>query len=154
MCAVIVICSWVARPRLTCSGACEMTNPTRTTMGKDSLWDCAQCGASYYAFDLARDCCVVELEPDRSRIGAKLTGGSSSHYVLDVTKPLEGQPYRTQCLDIITSLNMTFAEGEAFKAIWRKAAARLGNGKPGNTALYDAEKVKFYGETMVRLEGE
>jgi len=37
-----------------------MTNPTRTTMGADSLWDCAQCGASYYAFDLARDCCTAD----------------------------------------------------------------------------------------------
>ena len=131
-----------------------MTKPTRNTMSSGTLWDCDQCGATYYAFGDAFRCCVNEPEPDRSQTGAKLTGGSSSHYVLDVTKPFEGQPYRTQCLDIITSLNMTFAEGEAFKALWRKAAARLGNGKPGNSALYDAEKVKFYGETLVRLEGE
>ena len=35
----------------------------------------------------------------------------------------------------------------------RKAAARPGNGKPGNSALYDAEKVQFYGAELVRREG-
>ena len=83
-----------------------------------------------------------------------LTGGSSSYYVLPVTRPRSGQPYQAECLDIINALGMTFVEGEAFKAIWRKAAARQGNGKPGNSALYDAEKVEFYGAEMVRMEGE
>jgi hypothetical protein len=51
------------------------------------------------------------------------------------------------------ALKMDFAEGEAFKAIWRKAAARLGNGKQGNSALYNAEKVAFFGAVMVKQEG-
>lgn len=82
----------------------------------------------------------------------KLTGGSSNYYRVDVTNPMQGHPYSAECLDIIMALGMDFAEGEAFKAIWRKAAARLGNGKPGNDALYNAEKVAFFGSVMVNQE--
>ena len=39
---------------------------------------------------------------------------------------------------------MTFDEGCEFKAIWRTAAARLGNGKPDHKAKYDAEKRLHY----------
>lgn len=81
-----------------------------------------------------------------------LTGGSSDYYRIDIAKPLVGHPYSAECLDIIMALGMTFAEGEAFKAIWRKAAARQGNGKPGNSALYNAEKVAFFGQAMVKQE--
>lgn len=123
-----------------------MVRPIATNgLAGGRIYLCSSCGTHRDEYGEAESCCT---EPK------KLTGGSSSHYVIDVYRPLEGSPYRAQCLDIITTLNMTFAEGEAFKALWRKAAARLGNGKPGNTALYDAEKVKFYGETMVRLEGD
>lgn len=83
---------------------------------------------------------------------SELTGGSSDYYRIDIAKPLAGYPYSAECLDIIMALGMTFAEGEAFKAIWRKAAARQGNGKAGNTALYNAEKVAFFGQAMVRQE--
>lgn len=85
---------------------------------------------------------------------ANATGGSSDYYRLDITRPLAGQPYTAQCLDVICALGMTFAEGEAFKALWRKAAARQGKGKPGNTALYNAEKVAFMGAQMVRMEAD
>lgn len=39
---------------------------------------------------------------------------------------------------------MTFDEGCEFKAIWRTAAARQANGKPGHDALYDAQKRVHY----------
>jgi hypothetical protein len=81
-----------------------------------------------------------------------LTGGSSDYYRVCIARPIEGAPYEAQCLDIISALGMTFAEGEAFKAIWRKAADRQGNGKPGNSPLYNAEKVAFFGAHMVQLE--
>lgn len=122
-----------------------MVRPISTSgLAGGRIYLCSSCGIHRDEYHEAEQCC---------QIAPKLTGGSSSHYVLDIAKPLEGHPYRAQCLDIINSLGMTFAEGEAFKALWRKAAARQGNGKPGNSALYDAEKVKFYGETLVRLEG-
>lgn len=82
---------------------------------------------------------------------ATLTGGKSDYYLVHVNVPARAtsQPYTAECLDLIEALGMTFNEGEAFKALWRGAAARKGNGKPGATALYDAEKVAFYGGRMV-----
>jgi hypothetical protein len=46
---------------------------------------------------------------------------------------------------------MNYAEGNAFKAIWRSCAARnLGLAKDGyKDGLYDAEKVVFFGKRMV-----
>lgn len=87
---------------------------------------------------------------------AKLTGGSSDYYKVRIERPTSGgEPYVAECNDIIEALAMNFAEGNAFKAIWRMAAARQGNGKPGNTALYDAEKVVFFGQRLVeQAKGE
>ena len=79
------------------------------------------------------------------------TGGSNDYYSADVVNTLDGRPgYTVQCLEVIETLGMTFAEGEAFKAIWRSCAARtLGKHKADNNARYDAEKVEFYGARMV-----
>lgn len=79
------------------------------------------------------------------------TGGSSSYYKVRVTNPVEPfkPAYEAECNDIIEALGMTFAEGNAFKAIWRTAAARMGKKKKGNNAVYDAEKVVFFGERML-----
>jgi hypothetical protein len=56
-----------------------------------------------------------------------------------------------QCLEVIETLGMSFAEGEAFKAIWRSCAARtLGKLKADNDAKYNAEKVVFYGGRMLK----
>lgn len=82
-------------------------------------------------------------------------GGSSNYYRVTVSRPLDGrEPYEAQCLDIIMALEMDFAEGEAFKAIWRKASSRQGNGKEGNSGLYNADKVAFFGNVMVMHEKE
>lgn len=82
---------------------------------------------------------------------AKLTGGSSDYYKAPINKPTtEGKdPYEAECNDIIEALDMRFAEANIFKAIWRRAAARLGNGKPGTTDLYDAEKIEFFGNRVL-----
>lgn len=82
---------------------------------------------------------------------AEYTGGSSNYYKVFVQSPttLES-PYEAECNDIIEALKMTFAEGNAFKAIWRKAKARQGVQKKGyDNGLYDSEKVVFFGERMV-----
>lgn len=82
---------------------------------------------------------------------ASYTGGSSNYYKVFVKTPttLEA-PYEAECNDIIEALKMTFAEGNAFKAIWRKAKARQGVQKKGyDNGLYDSEKVVFFGERMV-----
>lgn len=81
---------------------------------------------------------------------APLTGGKlkgNHYYRVDVAEPIspEVQPYTAECADIIEALGMTFNEGEAFKALWRLAAARQGRGKPGAAPQYDADKVAHYG---------
>lgn len=82
----------------------------------------------------------------------KLTGRDSDYYLVDVPEPKRLKPYKAECEDIIEALEMSFQEGEAFKAIWRKAAARRGNGKPGASPLYDAQKVAHYGGRMQAME--
>lgn len=76
----------------------------------------------------------------------KLTGGKTNYYIVKVKRPQreEQAPYQAECEDIIQALNMTFDEGCEFKAIWRTAAARQANGKPGHDALYDAQKRVHY----------
>ncbi len=84
------------------------------------------------------------------------TGGLSGHYLADVLKPQRGgNPYQAECDDIIYALNMTFDEGEAFKAIWRTCTARLGYGKKDNTALYNAQKLVHRSKRILqRAESE
>ena len=80
------------------------------------------------------------------------TGGSVSYYRVEVPHPTSKgvHPYMAECNDIIEALQMNYAEGNAFKAIWRMCAARLGKSKLGyKDGLYDAEKVEFFGKRMV-----
>lgn len=78
------------------------------------------------------------------------TGGNVNYYVVDILEPKRLKPYVAECEDIIEALKMNFAEGCAFKAIWRSCAARtLGKLKAGGDAVYDAEKVVYYGQRMV-----
>jgi hypothetical protein len=70
-----------------------------------------------------------------------LTGGSSAYY----RHP--GQTATSlECFDLIEALDLNFAEGNILKALWRRAVARMGGGKPGTTSLYDAEKLVFMSE--------
>lgn len=86
------------------------------------------------------------------------TGGSVNYYKVPVILPTSGGPsYVAECNDIIEALGMNYAEGNAFKAIWRSCAARnLGLSKKGyNDQVYDAEKVVFFGNRMlVQREAE
>lgn len=82
------------------------------------------------------------------------TGGSSDYYQVSITNTTtHGRPsYIAECNDIIEALGMNFAEGNAFKALWRRAAQRtLGLRKAGakDDGLYDAEKVEFFGARLV-----
>lgn len=78
------------------------------------------------------------------------TGGSSSYYMVHVDCPttLE-QEYYAECNDMIEALDMTPAEANVFKAIWRTAAHRQGKKKKGNNAVYDAEKCVFFSQRML-----
>ena len=69
---------------------------------------------------------------------------------MGVTNPTSGgDAYTAECNDIIEALDMNYAEGNVFKAVWRRAALRQGGGKPGSTLLYEAEKVEFFGKRLV-----
>lgn len=86
---------------------------------------------------------------------AEYTGGSVSYYKVRIGNSTSGaDAYTAECNDIIEALGMNYAEGNAFKAIWRRCAARtLGLAKAGyKDGLYDAEKVVFFGGRMVAQE--
>lgn len=89
----------------------------------------------------------LELVEDVEEESGEYTGGSSSYYDVEVNGT------QIRCLDIIEALQMNYAEGNAFKAVWRIAAAKQGKLKKGNTMLYDAEKIAFFGERMVTEHG-
>lgn len=83
------------------------------------------------------------------------SGGKVNYYEVEIKHPTrEGrEPYTAECNDVIEALGLSFAEGEAFKAIWRKGAARIFHGKRGHdSGLYDAEKAHFYGHRMEVIE--
>ena len=89
----------------------------------------------------------MTIKEENERI---LTGGSSDYYKVRVTKPTSGaHAYTAECNDIIEALDMNYAEGNVFKAVWRRAALRMDNGKPGSTSLYEAEKIEFFGTRLV-----
>ena len=84
----------------------------------------------------------------------ELTGGKVNYYLVQVEAPQreEQPPYQAECEDIIQALGMTFDEGCLFKALWRNANARKNNGKPGQTAKYDAEKKVHYANRILKKE--
>lgn len=95
------------------------------------------------------------VEADDQKTEPEYTGGSVNYYKVQVDNPTtEGNsPYLAECNDIIEALGMNYAEGNAFKALWRRAAARQGVQKKGYTdGLYDAEKVVFFGQRLVEQE--
>lgn len=82
------------------------------------------------------------------------SGAHGEYYELTIQRPKSGgAAYKAECQDIIEALKMDFNEGNAFKALWRRAAGRLGNVKKGNEdPLYDAQKIKFYGTRILEQE--
>lgn len=84
----------------------------------------------------------------------ELTGGKVNYYLVQVEAPQreEQPPYQAECEDIIQALGMTFDEGCLFKALWRNANARKNNGKPGQSAKYDAEKMVHYAGRILKQE--
>ena len=118
----------------------------------DGLGDSALDLAKLHA-DLAPGCIIgPSCQPGPiTMVGSEESGGGklkgNHYYRVDVRQPIsdELQPYSAECADIIEALEMSFNEGEAFKALWRLAAARQGNGKPNANPVYDADKVAHYG---------
>ena len=91
---------------------------------------------------------AVMAQPENS-------GAHAAYYELTIQRPKSGgAAYKAECQDIIEALQMDFNEGNAFKAIWRRCAARsLGKVKKGNEdPLYDAQKIAFYGGRILAKE--
>lgn len=100
----------------------------------------------YSTFPFCPDC---RANKERAQQNTPSGGGKLSgkhYYRVDVPHPIspELQSYAAECADIIEALGMTFNEGEAFKALWRLAAARQGRAKQEGKAQYDADKAAHY----------
>lgn len=82
------------------------------------------------------------------------SGGSVSYYVVDVKYPWdeEKKPYSAECGEIAEALEMNSFETNMLKELWRRAAARQGKKKKGNTALRGAEKLVFFSNRILIME--
>ena len=80
------------------------------------------------------------------------SGGDNDYYLVKIENPKRLPPYVAECEDLIEAFGFTFAEGNAFKALWRIGAERLGKGKTFDSYLRNAEKVSYSGQRMVALE--
>ncbi len=111
---------------------------------------CHRCGEEVEALTVR----LGDEAPASGRIVEKQesSGSDNDYWLLEIQHPKRLEPYTAECEDIIEALEMSFQEGEAFKAIWRKCGQRLGNGKPGNTALRDAQKIRHFGARMEAIE--
>lgn len=80
------------------------------------------------------------------------SGGDNDYWVVEITDPKRLEPYKAECDDIIEAFQMSYQEGEAFKALWRNGAMRLGKGKPGDSHLRNAQKTAYYSGRMLKQE--
>jgi hypothetical protein len=80
------------------------------------------------------------------------SGGDNEYWIAHVSHHKRLEPYMAECEDLIELFQMTFQEGEAFKALWRKGQMRIGKGKPGDTLIRNSEKVYHFGGRMVAME--
>ncbi len=82
----------------------------------------------------------------------QIKGGKVNYYLVQVTHPQreEVEPYQAECEDVGKALGLTPDEMNIFKEIWRTAAARKHNGKPGHTALYGAQKIYHYAGRILK----
>lgn len=121
---------------------CKSIGCPHTTQGQEDF--CAECAT---LIKPGREGMLAPL-PLTADDTPEYTGNHVSYYRVPVADPKSSdlQPYTAECEDIIEALGMSFAEGCAFKALWRKCAARtLGLKKAGyRDGLYDAEKAVYY----------
>jgi hypothetical protein len=89
---------------------------------------------------------IFKTRPEQS------SGGDNDYWVANVTEPKRLAPYKAEAEDLIELFQFSFAEGNAFKALWRMGMDRVASGKPGDTPLRNAEKVAYYGSRMVKAE--
>lgn len=115
-------------------------------------------GSPKTAWIRSEDCVVERRLPEQPlKEDEEYSGGSVDYYKVWIENPTTAEEaYMAECNDIIEALGMNYAEGNAFKALWRSCAARtLGKRKKGQDAegLYDAQKVVFFGKRIVVQRG-
>jgi len=82
------------------------------------------------------------------------SGGSCDYYRVDVSFTFDGRDgYTAECGEIIEALQLNQYEANAFKEIWRMAAARQGKQKKGNTEVRGGEKIEWCGQ-MIKKRAE
>lgn len=106
-------------------------------------------GDEYFVYTFEVEPYVAPVEDSE-----EYTGGSSDYYKVVIKNPTTFDPYVAECNDVIEALDMNFAEGNIFKALWRKAAARQGKRKAGHNEQYDNEKILFFAQRLNGLRGE
>ena len=90
---------------------------------------------------------IARQQIEQRKQEAEDSGGSCNYYKADIENPTTPYvlPYTAECNDLIETLDMTYAEANMFKEIWRTAAARtLGKEKAGHSAVRGAEKIQFF----------
>ncbi len=128
--------------------------PTDRTVLRDDFFVCGKHRVSV-ANGTSCGLCVDEARAVRGQgVPEEPSGGKQKgnhYYRVTVRVPMSDEldPYVAECADIIEALDMTFNEGECFKALWRACRARQGLGKPGGSQMYDAEKVAHYGQRVL-----
>ena len=106
----------------------------------------------------------AEPRPNESTPTEESSGGSCDYYKCPIKNPTtkdlqfelgDGVVYIAECNDIIENLDMTYAEANMFKEIWRSAAARtLGKKKAGHTDIRGAEKIVFFADrNLIQKKG-
>jgi len=105
------------------------------------------CNPGNKAFSYSEQETTVDVKPV-----SESSGGDNEYWLLHIADPKRLDPYTVECEDIIEALEMTFQEGEAFKALFRKCKIRLGDGKPGDTELRCSEKVEHFGNRMLVMD--
>ncbi len=80
---------------------------------------------------------------------AKASGGDVNYYLVLIPATDSAPECTVEIEDIIEALDMRFAEANVFKAIVRSTKLRQDLGKPGSSAIYEAEKAVYYADRIV-----
>ena len=104
--------------------------------------------------NLSADICDECLNHKASNDTEQMTtsGADNDYWVAHITDPKRLEPCSVECDDLIELFQMSYQEGEAFKAQWRNGMLRLGKGKPGDTHLRNAQKTHYYSGRQVVVE--
>lgn len=89
---------------------------------------------------------------DQAEPCQETSGADNDYWIAHITDPKRLQPCSVECDDLIELFQMSYQEGEAFKAQWRNGMLRIGKGKPGDTHLRNAEKTHYYSGRQVVVE--